>query len=440
MGNCRTLAAHRKRQIHGMRSQFQSSKLVTALLLGLTVVAGWAQSDFQGAMHPVPFNEAPIEYEKQKSSGPISRLEARIASGETKLKYDPVLGWLPALLEELGVSHKSQMLVFSKTSLQRSYISPRNPRALYFNDEMYIGWIPGAPVMEISEVDPLLGTVFYDLDNLDRDRPRFKQNSQCLNCHSSARSMGVPGHVLRSIGTDEAGEPDQMTAASEVNHRTPLADRWAGWYVTGSAGEQTHRGNCAGPDAVAAKERNRTSLDDLVNLEGYLRKDSDMVAMLVHDHQTHMHNFITRLNFETRIMMHRYGHIRYLRHQVDAFLRYLTFAEETELAGPVVGTSGFAEEFADRGPKDSTGRSLRDLDLKSRLFQYPCSYVIYTPSFDAIPEVMREHVLERLHAILSGEDDTEAYQRISPRAKEAALEILRETKKNLPDYWRVTSN
>lgn len=397
-----------------------------------------AQSDFQGAMHPVPFGEAPIEYDKQQPGGPIARLRERIEAGRARLEFDPVHGWLPALLKELGVSSKSQMLVFSKTSLQRNYITPRNPRALYFNDDVYIGWIPGAPVMEISEVDPVMGTVFYDVDNLNRSGPVFNRNAQCLNCHASARSMGVPGHVLRSVGTDASGEPDQTTAASEVNHRTPLSERWAGWYVTGSTGGQSHRGNCLGAAAKASPENTRDKLDDLVNLEGYLERTGDVVAMLVHDHQTHMHNFITRLNFETRIMLHRYGHIRYLRHQVDAFLRYLTFAEEAELDGPVTGGSGFAAEFAKQGPVDSHGRGLREFNLKSRLFEYPCSYLIHSPSFDALPDEMRGHVLKRLHAILTGEDEAAVYQRISPRLKRAVLEILRETKPGLPDYWAAS--
>lgn len=417
-----------------VKYRFLISAIAVVVMSGGTLRA---QSDFQGAMHPVPFNEPPIEYDKQTPGGPIAQLQKRLASGETRLKYDPIHGWLPALLKELGISQKSQMLLFAKTSLQRNYISPQNPRSLYFSDDMYVGWIPGAPVMEISEVDPVLGTVFYDLDNLDREKLTFNRNAQCLNCHASARSMGVPGHVLRSLRTDEAGEPDQTTAAAEVNHRTPVSERWAGWYVTGSTGQQTHRGNCIGLDAADPKGNSaRNSLSDLVNLDGYLQQTSDVVALMVHDHQTHLHNFITRLNFETRIMLHRYGHIRYLRHQVDAFLRYLTFAEETELEGPIAGTSGFAQEFGRQGPFDPQGRSLRDFNLKSRLFEYPCSYLIYTPSFDALPKEMHEHVLKRLHAILSGEDDSVVYQRISPRAKEAALAILRATKPALPDYWR----
>lgn len=205
-----------------------------------------AHSDFQGNQHPVPFREGPIEYEQQKNTGPIARLIKRLASGKTKLSYHRDWGWLPSMLRELGVSPTSQMLVFSKTSLQRHIVSAQNPRSLYYNDEVYIGWIPGAPAMELSEVDPVKGAVFYELDMTNLERPIFRDNAQCLNCHASARSMGVPGHVLRSIGTDLVGELDLLTEADEVNHRMPLRERWAGWYVTGQTGKQPYHGNRVG--------------------------------------------------------------------------------------------------------------------------------------------------------------------------------------------------
>jgi len=415
--------------------------MVLGAVLTLSLVGAQGQSDFQGAMHPVPIHDEPINYDQTPSSGPVTRLMRKIESGQVKVKYDENWGWLPALLRELGVSPSSQMLLFSKTSMQRTHISPSNPRAVYFNDDVYLGWIPGAPLMEVSEVDPVKGAVFYDVDLRNREKPVFHENSQCLNCHQSARTMGVPGHIVRSTGTDETGEPLALTEISEVNHRTPLKDRWAGWYVTGHTGSQVHRGNRVGREELARRaddpdyRGNRDSLDEFVDVNPYLRSGSDVVALMVHDHQTHMHNFITRLNFETRIMMHRYGHIRYLRNQVNGFLRYLLMVEEAELSDPVKGTSGFAEWFEAQGPKDRQGRSLRQLDLKRRLFKYPCSFLIYSKSFDAIPEVMRLHVLQRLYDILTGRDDSEPFTNLSPRAKREVLEILRETKPGLPDYW-----
>ena len=179
------------------------------LIAGAASLLPWlaaAQSDFQGATHMVPFEEDTISYNKTPSTGPIARLQARLDRGEVKLKFDPKAGgWRDSLLAALNVSPKSQTLLFSKTSLQRERISPQTPRSVFFNDELYIGWIPNAPVMEISEVDPKLGGVFYTLEQTASDRPQFVRNNQCLECHASAKTMGVPGHLIRSFKTDEQG-------------------------------------------------------------------------------------------------------------------------------------------------------------------------------------------------------------------------------------------
>jgi hypothetical protein len=201
------------------------------------------------------------------------------------------------------------LLVFSKTSLQRSHISPKRPRALYFNDDVYIGFIPGAPLLEVSVADPKLGGVFYELEQTKLRKPKLVRSNDCLQCHSSSRSMGVPGHVIRSVGTNRSGEIDSQTEVSEITHCTPLADRWAGWYVTGTHGAQTHRGNLLG---LAAFERQVTEPNHAGNVQElskffdtsrYLKGSSDIVAHMVLEHQSHMHNYLTRLNFETQIMM-----------------------------------------------------------------------------------------------------------------------------------------
>jgi hypothetical protein len=333
------------------------------------------------------------------------------------------------------------MLVFSKTSLQRTIISPANPRALYYNDNVYIGYIPGAPRMEVSAVDPKLGGVFYTLEQEKVRKPRLTRESDCLRCHASARSMGVPGHILRSIGTDETGELDAQTEVDEISHCTPLADRWGGWYVTGTHGSQTHRGNLVGAEAFARQKEepnylgNLTDLSRFLDVMNYPVKTSDICAEMVLEHQAHMHNYITRLNYETQLMMQMYGHIRYLHHQEEAFLRYLLFTEEAPLTEPVAGDPAFARDFSARGPRDSKGRSLRDLDMKTRLFKYPCSFLIYTDAFDHMPSVMREDLLGRLYDILTGKDKDPQFAKIAPEDRQAVLEILRETKPSLPAYW-----
>lgn len=398
--------------------------------------------DFQGSTHHLPYEEEVIRYSEQTPHDPIAQLQEKIAKGEVKLRWDDQFGYLPGLLEELKVPTSSQMLVFSKTSLQRRLITPKNPRALYFNDDIYIGYIPDAPVLEISSVDPKLGGVFYHLEQEKMRKPKFVRDGDCLRCHGAARSLGVPGHFVRSLATDETGELDVNNEAEQVNHCTPLADRWGGWYVSGQHGAQTHRGNLIGAEAFARQEKEPNFLGNLNSLEQFfdtklhLRPTSDIVALMVLEHQTHMHNYITRLNYETQMMMQTYGHIRYLKNQVNAFLRYLLFTEEVALTEPVSGDPAFVKDFTSQGPRDNQGRSLRDLDLKTRMFKYPCSFLIYSTAFDSMPEVMRSHLLERLWKILTGEDKDPQFAKIAPEDRQAILEILQETKPNLPDYWK----
>ena len=410
----------------------------------LSVPAGLLHAeDFQGSTHTVPYDEEAIFYTKAEPAGPVAELQRKVERGEVKLRFDEKFGYLPALLDYFKIPASSQMLVFSKTSLQRSLISPTRPRALYFNDDVYLGYIPDAPVMEISAVDPTLGGIFYRLDQEQVRQPKFVRDSDCMSCHSSPRTMGVPGHIMRSVGTDLEGEPQAHAEVSSIDHCTPLADRWAGWFVTGTHGSQTHRGNLVGLKALERQETepnfngNLKDLRHFFDPSRYPEPGSDIVALMVLEHQAHMHNYITRLNYETQIMMARYGHIRYLTTQENAFLRYLIFTEEASLTEPVTGTSSYAQDFIKIGPRDKKGRSLRDFDLRTRLFKYPCSFLIYSAAFDRLPEVMKTRLLQRLWDILNGRDASPDFAKLSPEHRRAILEILRDTKPNLPDYWRA---
>jgi hypothetical protein len=399
-------------------------------------------SDFQGATHLISFDEEAIAYSKSTARNPISQLQEKLNSGEVRLDFHPTLGYLPALLKYLEVPVSSQMLVFSKTSLQRERISPANPRALFFNDHVYLGWIPGAPLIELSVADPQLGGVFYTLEQKKGlQRPEFKRNDQCLECHASSKSMGVPGHLIRSFATDEQGVVDLSSGTSQVNHRTPFEERWGGWYVTGTHGDQAHRGNLIGAKAQDRQQSEPNFAGNTTNLAAYLSTEkypsghSDIVALMVLEHQTHMHNFITRLNFEATLTLKTYGHVNYLRSIVDSFVRYLLFADEAPLTAEIKGTSEFQKEFEAAGPRDGQGRSLREFDLRTRMFKYPCSYLVYSEAFDALPKPAKEKVYARLYEVLSGKETGSSYEYLSPDARRAILEILRETKNDLPEYW-----
>ena len=409
-----------------------------ALLGGVSLLA----DDFQGATHMVPFDEEAIAYGKVNPTGSVARLQERINTGQAKLVYDKQFGYLPSLLEALKVPRSSQMLVFSKTSFQRERISPRTPRALFFNDDVYVGFIPGAPMIEVSVADPNLGGVFYTLNQDANSNPRFVRTDQCLECHASAKSMGVPGHLLRSFATDEDGVVDLNSGTSQVNHRTPLAERWGGWYVTGKHGDQVHRGNLIGKAAFDQQKETPNYLGNLDDLKRffdtsrYPGEQSDIVALMVLEHQTHMHNFITRLHYETALALQTYGHVKYLKSVTESFLHYLLFTEEAPLTAKIEGASSFAKEFAARGPCDSRGRSLRDLDLQTRLFKYPCSYLIYSEAFDNLPEPIKARLYERLWEILTGKDKSSDFEKLTPEARRALLEILRDTKPGLPASWK----
>ncbi len=419
--------------------QFQAA----AGLLALVVLGdqAHASADFQGASHLVPLDEDGMHYSKSKDSNAVTRLQLQIDSGKVKPVRDPKAGYLPWLLEALHVPKSSQSLVFSKTSFQRERISPKTPRALFFNDDVYLGFIPGSPLMELSVADPQLGGVFYTLDQA-KFPPRFVRTDQCLECHASAKNLGVPGHLARSFMTDEAGVVDLASGISPVTHCTPIEERWGGWYVTGNSGEQIHRGNLIGPAAFERQKRepdylrNLDRLDQFFTVAAYPETGSDIVALMTLEHQTHFQNFITRLNYEASQSLAQYGHIDYVKRVAESFLRYLLFSGEASFKNAMVGSSTFTKDFQQRGPFDSKGRSLRECDLRTRLFKYPCSYLIYSEQFDALPGPAKEYVYRRLFEILTDHDQSGDYDHLTRHLRQAILEILRDTKKDLPAYWR----
>src|SRR5262245_32377904 len=190
------------------------------------IVSGWAPAQ--------EFEQAPIRYSDSTPNNCVSRLIARIATEETKLEHEPHFGYLRSLLAALDVPISSQMLVFSKTSLQRHRIAPRTPRALYFSDDVYVGFCQDGDVLEISAVDSHLGAVFYTLDqNPRRPTPFRRQTDNCLICHGSSQTKEIPGHVVRSVFSDAAGLPILSSGTYRVDQTTALEKRWGGWYVTG---------------------------------------------------------------------------------------------------------------------------------------------------------------------------------------------------------------
>ena len=354
------------------------------------------------------------------------------------------------------------MLVFSKTSLQRERISPATPRAIYFNDEVLVGFCNRGRVMEISAADETIGTAFYTIDQAPGERPVIeRQTDSCLLCHSSSANQGFPGHLVRSLYVDRQGNPLLASGSFRTDHASPLSERWGGWYVTGTSGRQKHMGNmiCSGsgrPETIDnADGVNVVDLKDRFKTSLYLTPHSDIVALMVLEHQAGMLNRLARAGMETRMALHYQREINKalgqpadepsesarsrIRSVGDAVVEYMLFGGETRLTDRIAGTSSFAADFAARGPRDSKGRSLRDFDLKTRLFRYPCSYLIYSRAFDSLPAEVKEYIYQRLWEILSGRGTGKEDPQLTPEDGTAIVEILRETKRDLPDYWKAPS-
>jgi len=334
------------------------------------------------------------------------------------------------------------------------------PRALYFNDDVYVGYCQGGEVLEISAVDPQLGTVFYTLDQEIAVRPQIqRQTDNCLICHGSSMTKETPGQVLRSVFTAADGLPVLSAGTYRIDQTSPLEKRWGGWYVTGTHGDQKHLGNLivrgrTDPDEIDnSADLNQTSLAGRFDTSAYLSPHSDIVALLVLEHQADAHNHLTRANHLTRQAVHYQQTLNRelgepadriwdstksrIKNAGEPLVEYLLFSGEAPLTARIQGTSAFAEEFARRGPRDSRGRSLRDFDLTRRIFKYPCSYLVYSPSFAGLPAEVRDYVLRRMWEVLSGQDQSAKFAHLAPTDRTAILEILLETLPDLPEYWRA---
>ena len=382
-------------------------RLQPAIFVILTLAPAPAQTYADN----IPVDHPAIHYATGPFDNPVARLQAQLESGRAQLDFaEEGPGYLPSLLQRLGVNVDTQALVFSKTSFQSHKISPRNPRAIYFADDVAIGYVRGGDVLELAALDPRQGIVFYTLDTAKTNKPGFTRRQECLKCHQGPATMGVPGIFVGSVYPGSSGLPDR-SGAIITDHRTAFADRWGGWYVNALRGEQPDRANSVAPDPEEPQRLEPLpALFKTFNSAAYLSPVSDIVALMTFEHQTQMTNLITRLAWQSRIDP------SHLDASIKTMVDYMTFAGEAPLKEPIEGVSTFTGSFPKRGPRDRQGRSLRDFDLHTRLFRYPLSYMIYSSSFDALPEPVRARIYEQTYA----------------RCSRAVKEILCDTKPGVP--------
>ena len=374
---------------------------------------------------------------------PVAVLNQRLEDGEVTLRFDDKWGYLPALLDELDIPRSSQLLVFSKTSAQFRSINPRNPRAIYFNDEVYVGWVPGAPILELSVATSGGGAAFYTIHQAPDSRPRLTRDSgACLQCHESHRTLGVPGHLTRSVFPAFDGLPHFRHGTVNVTPATPISQRWGGWFVTGRVAA-LHRGNAVGSDhaydefAAGRLARNPRAFFDPAN---YLVPSSDAVAHLILAHQTRVHNVIAKAGHEARSAI-AYGREmerlfgepseelhasvrRRIEGPAERLVKELLGVGAARFPNRISGDSGFAQEFQERGHRDSQGRSLRDLDLRTRVFRYACSFLIRSRAYAGLPPRTRGYVESRLAEIVAGRDASPEFTHLDAEDRQVIRAVL----------------
>lgn len=394
------------------------------------------------------YERSPVLYSKSEPANRVSRLQQLMAAGDVRLEWDNQHGYLKSLLQALQIDADSQVLVFSKTSLQASKISPKSPRAIYFREDVYVGWVPDGEMIELTAVDAKLGAVFYSLKQ-DHKAPELNREiSRCVTCHASTHTRRVPGHIVRSVYCDLSGQPILNLGSFITTDRSPLAERWGGWYVTGKHGQQAHLGNQTfsqsdTPVADASQGANVIDLKDRFDTSRYLSPYSDIVSLLVLEHQTSVQNVLTAACHAGRIAEAESASINELLQRPKAYVsdslkqRFdqiaksvvdaLLMQEAIELSEEISSSSTFERSFQTQGPVDLDGRSLRNLDLRKRAWRYPCSYLIYSEAFQQLPNPVLQRVYHQLYEVLSASSTTDDYAHISIAERKEILAILAAT-------------
>ena len=412
-----------------------------AALLGAHAAVGQRGGVFRESRdHPA------VRYTDGPRNDAVTALNRALESGAAALEFEPASGYLRSVLDALDVPVESQVTVFSETSFQARGVAPEHPRAIYFNDTVAVGWVRGADVLEIAALDPTQGVGFYALDQQPDGRPAARRDEQCLACHLSWDTLGVPG--LMTLNTlPLPDDPNAYAVGWVTDHRSPLEDRWGSWWVTGAPPGLRHLGNRTEPFEYVPGGGDPApvldTLEGVVDLEGYPTPYSDLAALLVLEHRNHMTNLLVRLGWQARVEDHagagrpaRGGDGPTLEDTAAEVVDYLLFVDEAPLPPGIVSTSGFAEAYSSQGPFDGRGRSLRQLDLGGRLLRHPCSPLVYAGAFDALPARALDAVYRRMWTVLSGAAAAPRYARLSRADRTAVVEILRDTKPNLPGFFR----
>ena len=390
------------------------------------------------------FKEPPHEYLKRTPNDRFTKLKADIETGKVRLDHTNPKAYLISLLQTLGISPFTQTLVFSTTSLQLSRISPENPRAIYFNEDIYVGWVPGGKI-EVIGIDPKWGAITYifEIPRPKSPPPLIQRATRCMNCHASGEIGGAPGLLVSSVVPGPGGGSLDAFRQGKSGHDVPFHERFGGWHVTGRHGITKHWGNLTGTLSSAGLKTIPNKPGQRFPLDRYPVPTSDILAHLLLEHQVGFVNRVVSATYRARAVLA--GAVpsigdsdapTFLDREANSLVRYLLFADEAKF--PVAGVDGdplLQKDFSKNRRQNKMGFSLKDLDLSTRLFRFRCSYMIYSDSFSGLPLELKTRVFHQLEQVLSTEANSTDFAYLPISEKRTIRSILSETLSGLPKDW-----
>lgn len=343
---------------------------------------------------PVSFADAPHSYWERKSEDRLQRFMNEVQAGRALVDASSDRAFFQSVLKGLNVPESSQMVVFSATSFQSGIVNPRSPRAIYFNEDTSVGFIPGGR-LEVASFDPHGGMMFYIFDRPRAEGvPAFGRSKSCMNCHTDTMSSGRPGHVINSVAVWWDGSTQETYRYDEVGHHVPMDVRFGGWHLTGTYLMAKSHANLVGNLTPSGFKGEKNAPGDHADLTRYPRATSDILVQLVHEHQCGFTNRVIAAIYDHR---EKPGDAAAAQKAAESLAEYVLFKKEAPLPKGLAGDPDFVRDFQAAAP----GSPLRQFDLRTRIFKTRCSYMIQTPIWQALPGDVRNRAEALLRAAVA---------------------------------------
>ena len=374
-------------------------------LLCILVISILLNAGFSTNVTLPKFHESPHDYWNAKRKDPFTKIIPLLHNGQIKLDHSSELNFLKSLLKELNIPESSQLQLFSTTSLQLGLINPSNPRSLYFNESIYIGYIPGGKI-EVISIDPEHGAVFYIFKVPSKKQPlTITPTKRCMNCHADRELSGIPGLIIKSVLPGVNGGSLDSYRTGQPGHDVPYKDRFGGWYITDLLDPADHS-NVLGFYKNGTIEKKNVLALQKKSTHLFPNSNSEVLTHLIFDHQAGFVNRAIKSNYLLRLTQlpdNLDEHQLNFKKSISDLVKYSLFDKEPNLSLKINQNSHFKTDFLITPHKLKTGESLRELDLKTRLFKYRCSFMLFSDFFKNNPPEIKKVVYKEIKQNLLSE-------------------------------------